>query len=109
MRSGRRSERVEALLRYLRSIDPASPWSVWILNLGGLANALGHGLAFPFLIICLHNAQSRLPTAGLVLATTGAVSLLAGPGVGIVVDRISGRAALAAALVLLAIGSASTR
>ena len=45
-----------------------------------------------------------LATAGLVLATTGAVSLLAGPAVGIVVDRIGGRAALAVALVLLAIG-----
>ena len=93
------------LLRYLRSVDPKLPRSVWILSLGGLANALGHGLAFPFLIIYLHNVRGfSLPTAGLVLATTGAVSLLAGPGVGIVVDRIGGRAALAAALVLLAIG-----
>ena len=96
---------MKALLRYLRSIDPKLPRSVWILNLGGLANALGHGLAFPFLIIYLHNVRGfSLPIAGLVLATTGAVSLLAGPGVGIVVDRIGGRAALAAALVLLAIG-----
>ena len=82
---------MKALLRYLRSIDPKLPRSVWILNLGGLANALGHGLAFPFLIIYLHNVRGfSLPTAGLVLATTGAVSLLAGPGVGIVVDRIGG-------------------
>jgi predicted MFS family arabinose efflux permease len=96
---------LRALLRYLRSIDPKLPRSVWILNLGGLANALGHGLAFPFIVIYLHNVRGfSLATAGLVLATTGAVSLLAGPGVGIVVDRIGGRAALAAALVLLAIG-----
>jgi MFS family permease len=48
-----------------------------------------------------------LGTAGLVLATTGAVSLLAGPAVGVVIDRIGGRATLAAALVLLAVGFGS--
>jgi len=96
---------LKALVRYLRSIDPKLPRSVWILNFGGLANALGHGLAFPFIVIYLHNVRGfSLATAGLVLATTGAVSLLAGPGVGIVVDRIGGRAALAVALVFLAIG-----
>jgi MFS family permease len=97
-----------ALRRYLRSLDPRLPRSVWILSLGGLANAVGNGLAYPFLVIYLHNVRGiSLGTAGLVLATIGAVSLLAGPAVGVVIDRIGGRATLAVALVLLAIGFGS--
>lgn len=99
---------MRGLRSYLWSLDPRLPRSVWILNVGGLANAVGHGLAFPFLVIYLHNVRGfSLATAGLVLATTGATSLLAGPVVGIVVDRIGGRATLAAALVLLAAGFGS--
>ena len=94
--------------RYLQSLDPRLPRPVWILSLGGLANAVGNGLAFPFLVIYLHNVRGfSLGTSGLVLATTGAVSLLAGPAVGVVVDRIGGRATLAVALVLLAVGYGS--
>lgn len=97
-----------ALGAYLRSLDPRLPRPVWILNFGGLANAVGNGLAFPFLVIYLHNVRGfSLATAGLVLATTGAVSLLCGPAVGVVVDRVGGRATLAGALVLLAVGFGS--
>lgn len=99
---------MRALGRYLRSLDPRLPRSVWILSFGGLANAVGNGLAFPFLVIYLHNVRGfSLGMAGLVLATTGAVSLLAGPAVGIAVDRFGGRATLAGALVLLAVGFGS--
>ena len=99
---------MRALGAYLRSLDPRLPRSVWILNFGGLANAVGNGLAFPFLVIYLHNVRGfSLATAGLVLATTGAVSLLCGPAVGVVVDRVGGRATLAGALVLLAVGFGS--
>jgi MFS family permease len=99
---------LRALRRYLESLDPRLPRPVWILSFGGLANAVGNGLAFPFVVIYLHNVRGfSLGTAGLVLATSGAVSLLAGPAVGVVVDRIGGRATLAAALVLLAIGFGS--
>ena len=99
---------MRALGAYLRSLDPRLPRSVGILNFGGLANAVGNGLAFPFLVIYLHNVRGfSLATAGLVLATTGAVSLLCGPAVGVVVDRIGGRATLAGALVLLAVGFGS--
>jgi MFS family permease len=99
---------LRALRAYLRSLDPRLPRSVWVLSVGGLANAIGNGLAFPFLVIYLHNVRGfTLGTAGLVLATTGAVSLLAGPAVGVVIDRMGGRATLAAALVLLAIGFGS--
>ena len=96
------------LRRYLESLDPRLPRPVWILSLGGLANAVGNGLAFPFLVIYLHNVRGiSLGTAGLVLATIGTVSLLAGPAVGVVIDRIGGRATLAVALVLLAVGFGS--
>lgn len=99
---------MRAIRAYLRSLDPRLSRPVWVLSFGGLANAVGNGLAFPFLVIYLHNVRGfSLGTAGLVLATTGAVSLLAGPAVGIVIDRIGGRATLAAALVLLAIGFGS--
>ena len=75
---------MRSLGAYLRSLDPRLPRPVWILNIGGLANAVGNGLAFPFLVIYLHNVRGfSLATAGLVLATTGAVSLLCGPGVGV--------------------------
>jgi predicted MFS family arabinose efflux permease len=97
-----------ALRRYVASLGPRLPRPVWILSLGGLANAVGNGLAFPFLVIYLHNVRGiSLGTAGLVLATIGMVSLLAGPAVGVVVDRIGGRATLAVALVLLAVGFGS--
>jgi predicted MFS family arabinose efflux permease len=97
-----------ALRRYVASLGPRLPRPVWILSLGGLANAVGNGLAFPFLVIYLHNVRGiSLGTAGLVLATIGTVSLLAGPAVGVVVDRIGGRATLAVALVLLAGGFGS--
>ena len=96
------------LAAYVRSLDPRLPRSVWILNFGGLANAVGNRLAFPFLVIYLHNVRGfSLATAGLVLATTGAVSLLCGPAIGVVVDRIGGRATLAGALVFLAVGFGS--
>ena len=99
---------MSALGRYLRSLDPRLPRSVWILSFGGLANAVGNGLAFPFLVIYLHNVRGfSLGMAGLVLATNGAASLLAGPAVGIAVDRFGGRATLAGALVLLAVGFGS--
>jgi MFS family permease len=99
---------LRAVREYLRSLDPRLPRSVWLLNIGGLANAVGNGLAFPFLVIYLHNVRDfSLGTAGLVLATTGAVSFLSGPAVGIVVDRIGGRATLAVSLVFLAVGYGS--
>jgi MFS family permease len=99
---------LRALRQYLRSLDPRLPRSVWILSLGGLANAVGNGLAYPFLVIYLHNVRGfSLGASGLVLATVGTVSLLAGPVVGVVVDRVGGRATLAIALVLLAVGFGS--
>ena len=65
---------------YLASLNPRLPRAVQILQLGGLANAFGNGIVFPFLFIYLHNVRGiGLGTVGLVLATNGAVSLVAGP------------------------------
>jgi predicted MFS family arabinose efflux permease len=96
---------LSALSAYVRSLDPRLPRSVWILNGGGLANAFGNGIAYPFIAIYLHNVRGfGLDTTGLVLATIGFAGLLAGPVIGIVVDRVGGRLTLAGALVLMAIG-----
>jgi predicted MFS family arabinose efflux permease len=78
------------------------------MEAGGLVNAFGTGITYPFVVIYLHNVRGfSLGTAGLVLATNGAVSLAASPLAGSLSDRIGGRLTLAGALVLMAIGIGS--
>jgi MFS family permease len=90
---------------YLRSLDPRLPRSVQILQAGGLANAFGNGIVYPFLFIYLHNVRGiGLGTVGLVLAANGAVSLVTGPAAGPVIDRIGSRWTIAGSLVFLALG-----
>lgn len=90
---------------YIRSLDPRLPRAVWTMEAGGLANAFGNGITFPFVVIYLHSVRdTSLVAAGLVLATHSVVSLAAGPIVGTIIDRIGGRFTLAAALVLMAAG-----
>ncbi len=61
---------MRALRQYLRSLDPRLPRPVWILSFGGLANAVGNGLAFPFVVIYLHNVLGfSLGMSGLVRLT----------------------------------------
>ncbi len=75
------------------------------MEAGGLVNAFGNGITFPFLVIYLHNVRGfSLVTAGLVLAAGNAIGLLAGPVAGPVVDRVGGRVTLGGALVLMAVG-----
>ena len=89
----------------MRSLDPRLPRSVWTLEAGGFANAFGNGIAFPFLVIYLHNVRGlSLALAGAILATSAAAGIASNPVAGALVDRIGGRPTLALALVLLAAG-----
>src|SRR5262245_66676866 len=64
---------------YLRSLNPPLPGAVRNLQAGALVNALGNGLAYPFLFIYLHNVRGiPLDTAGLIVGTNSAVGLVAG-------------------------------
>jgi MFS family permease len=93
---------------YLRGLDPRLPRSVWTLNAGALANSFGNGVAYPFIFIYLHNVRGfSLSLSGVVIAAASLVSLAIGPLAGSSVDRIGGRATLAAALALLAAGFAA--
>lgn len=90
---------------YLRSLHPQLPRSIQTLQLGGLLNALGNGLVVPFTLIYLHNERGiDLGTAGLVVATNAAVSLVSGPIAGAFVDRVGGRRMLTIALAFLTLG-----
>jgi MFS family permease len=90
---------------YLRSLNPRLPRSVQVLQLGGLMNAIGNGLVLPFTFIYLHNEHGfSLGLAGLILGTNAAVSLLAGPVSGPLVDRFGGRRTLTVALAFLMVG-----
>jgi predicted MFS family arabinose efflux permease len=75
------------------------------MEAGGLVNAFGTGVAFPFVVIYLHNVRGfSLAVAGAVLATGSFVGLAIGPIAGLLVDRVGGRTILALALVLMAVG-----
>jgi MFS family permease len=96
------------VLRFLSSLNPRLPRAVQLLQLGGLMNAFGNGLVVPFLLIYLHNERGiGLGVAGLVLATNAAVSLVAGPIGGALVDRVGGKTMLTAALGFLTLGLAA--
>jgi MFS family permease len=97
----------EGVGAYLRSLDPKLPRAVWILETGFFLNAFGTGIAYPFLVIYLHNVRGiGLGTAGLVVAATGFTGLAVGPIMGRAVDRFGPRGTLAAALVVSATGYA---
>lgn len=93
------------MLGYLRSLDPRLPRTVWTMEAGGLANAFGNGLAFPFLFIYLHNVRGfPLDTVGLIVAASAIGGIATIPFAGTLVDRFGGRPVLAGALMLLAVG-----
>jgi MFS family permease len=93
---------------YVRSLNPGLPRSVQTLQLGGLLNAFGNGLAYPYLFIYLHNVRGiPLGMTGLIVATNSTVGLIAGPVAGPLVDRFGGRRMLAAALGLMTLGYGS--
>jgi len=78
---------------------------VWLLQVGGLMNSFGNGLALPFLVIYLHNVRGfSLGTAGLIVAVSSLAQLAAGVLAGPLIDRVGPRPTLAGGLVLQAIG-----
>src|SRR3954452_21327316 len=83
---------MRTLASYLRGLDPHLPRTVWLVQAGGVGNALGNGIVFPFAIIYLHNVRGILfAQAGFALAIGGAAALAAGLLAGTLVDRIGGR------------------
>jgi MFS family permease len=90
---------------YVRSLDPKLPRPVWVIEAGFFLNAFGTGIAYPFLVIYLHNVRGfGLGTAGLVVAAMGLTALVVGPIWGRAVDQFGPRLTLAAALVVGAVG-----
>jgi len=90
---------------YLRSLNPRLPLPVWLLQVGGLMNSFGNGLALPFLVIYLHNVRGfSLGTSGLIVAVSSLAQLGAGILAGPLIDRVGARPTLAGGLVLQAVG-----
>ena len=87
---------------YVRSLDPRLPRDVWLLQLGGLANAFGNGIVLPFLIIYLHNVRGiPLGLAGLAAAVNSAAAFASGFAAGSLADRIGPRRVLVASLLVM--------
>jgi predicted MFS family arabinose efflux permease len=92
------------LAAYLRGLDPHLPRTVWLVQAGGVVNALGNGIVIPFVVIYLHNVRGiSFAEAGLALAFGGVAALAAGLVAGPTVDRIGGRNTLLLGLLLQAI------
>src|SRR4051812_50173422 len=82
---------MQTLANYLRGLDPQLPRTVWLIQVGGLVNALGNGIVFPFAVIYLHNVRGiSFAQAGFALAIGGAAALTSGWLAGSLVDRIGG-------------------
>ena len=91
----------------LRTYFPPLPRAVATLQAGGLVNAFGNGVVYPFLFIYLHNVRGiGLAVVGLILATHALASIVAGPVFGSQIDRYGGKAMLALSLAILAMGYA---
>jgi MFS family permease len=90
---------------YLRSLNPRLPLPVWLLQIGGLANSFGNGLALPFLVIYLHDVRGfSLGTAGLIVAVSSAGLVGAGVFAGPLIDRFGAKRVLGTGLVLQTVG-----
>src|SRR5690349_4546899 len=94
---------MESLAAYVRGLDPHLPRTVWLVQVGGVVNALGNGIVIPFVVIYLHTVRGiSFAEAGLALAFAGVTALIAGLGAGWTVDRIGGRNTLLLGLLLQA-------
>src|SRR5262245_16637381 len=96
-----------SLASSLRGLDPHLPRAVWLVQAGGVVNALGNGVVIPFIVIYLHNVRGiSFAEAGLALSFAGVTALVAGFAAGAVVDRIGGRNTLLLGLLLQAVAFA---
>jgi len=96
---------VKAVSAYVRSLSPQLPRPVWLIEAGGIANALGNGIVIPFLVIYLHDVRHfGLGISGVVVAFLLGIGIVGSPLAGRVVDRIGARTTLMASLALLAAG-----
>ena len=94
---------MRTLATYVRGLDPHLSRTVWLVQVGGVVNALGNGIVIPFVVIYLHNVRGiSFAEAGLALSFAGVTALVAGFGAGWTVDRIGGRNTLLLGLVLQA-------
>src|ERR687895_1886863 len=85
---------------YLRSLNPDLPRSVWLLQVGGLANAFGNGVVLPFVIIYLHNVRGiPLWIAGLAAAANAGAGIVSGAAGGALADRFNARRVLILSLI----------
>ena len=88
-----------------RTYVPQLTRPVWILQAGGLVNALGTGLVLPFVLIYLHEViRMPLELAGVAVGGFGLASLVATPFAGRLVDSLGARTVLRASLLVLACG-----
>jgi MFS family permease len=88
-----------------RSIPELSR-TAWLVLAGDALSAIGSGLTLPFLIVYLHAVRGfALGTAGLVLATVAAASLVGNPAAGVLCDGIGARLTVVIGLAVAAIGS----
>jgi predicted MFS family arabinose efflux permease len=95
---------VRSLASYLRGLDPHLPRTVWLVQAGGVVNALGNGVVFPFAVIYLHNVRGiSFADAGFALAIGGAAALATGLVAGTLVDRVGGRNTLVLGLLVQAV------
>jgi MFS family permease len=101
----RSTPRVNAVVAYIRSLNPQLPRPVWLIEAGGVANSLGNGIVIPFLVIYLHGVRGfGLGISGLVVACLLGIGIVGSPLAGRVVDRVGARTTLMASLAFLAAG-----
>jgi predicted MFS family arabinose efflux permease len=95
---------MRSLAAYVRGLDPHLPRVVWLVQAGGVVNALGNGVVFPFAVIYLHNVRGiSFADAGFALAIGGVAALATGLVAGTLVDRIGGRNTLVVGLLVQAV------